>query len=237
MSVNRIKRISQNLLRVSQNIRDAALRSNRDPDEITLVVVTKTWSSEIICVAADLGLSHFGENRIQEAAPKIEQIRQDYDNLSWHMIGHLQSNKARSAVEYFDFVQSIDSLKIAQKISNHATELQKNIDVLLEINISGESTKFGIDPEDVFKLAKEVKGLPYLDLKGLMTIGPMTDDIREVRKSFRRMKKIFDILRQQHSEQEINVLSMGMSDDYEIAIEEGSTMVRLGRAIFGSREH
>ncbi|MDO9548439.1 MAG: YggS family pyridoxal phosphate-dependent enzyme [Candidatus Marinimicrobia bacterium] len=231
----RFQIISQNLETIREKMDSSAVLSGRNVRDINLVVVTKTWSPDIISVVIENGISQLGENRIQEAAPKIEQLNSKYKNIIWHMIGHLQSNKAGQAVEKFNCIQSVDSVKIARRISNAAKEKKKTIDVLLEINISEEMSKFGLSTSEIIPAAEEIMILPYLNLLGLMTIGPLTPDKQKIRSSFKKMKGHFDDLVNRFPGT-INVLSMGMSDDYEIAIEEGSTMVRLGRAIFGYRE-
>ena len=237
MSEDRQQLIAQNLERINESIRKAADRSERLADEINLVVVTKTWSIEIISLAASLGIREFGENRIQDAIPKIGPLNREFADLNWHMIGHLQSNKARLAIEHFNWVQSVDSLKIAHKLSKYSVEINKPVDILLEVNISGEASKYGINPDEANIFSREMRSLPGLKLRGLMTIGPMTTDLMKIRKSFQRLKEIYDNIRSENPDNDIDTLSMGMSDDYEIAIEEGATMIRLGRAVFGPRKY
>lgn len=227
--------ISQNLIKVREKMKSAAAVSGRSIQDIDLIVVTKTWTSEIIALVIENGVRALGENRIQEAVPKIEQLNRKYDDLIWHMIGHLQSNKAGPAVANFSFIQSIDSVKIARRVSDIANRTQKKIDVLIEVNISGEAAKFGFSPAEIMPAADEIAELPGLNLRGLMTVGPLTPDKTKIRAAFAKMKSLYDDLKKRFPDT-VDALSMGMSDDYEIAIEEGSTMVRLGRAIFGSRE-
>jgi pyridoxal phosphate enzyme (YggS family) len=236
MSKQRKDVIARNLEQVNEKILNAADRSGRSAVSIRVVVVTKTWSPDVIRMAAELGVRDFGENRIQEALTKIDLVNRDFSELKWHMIGHLQSNKARRAVEKFDVIQSVDRLKIARKISAVLVEMQRQMDILLEINISGEAAKFGISPDHVVDVAAAVRNLPNLNLRGLMTVGPLTADTGKIRSAFQKMRKFYDFLKTEFSDKKIDILSMGMSDDYEIAIDEGSTMVRLGRAIFGNRE-
>jgi len=232
----RFQTISQNLETVREKMESSAVLSGRSAQDIDLIVVTKTWSSDIIAMVIENGISRLGENRIQEAIPKIDVINSKFHNISWHMIGHLQSNKAGQAVEKFNCIQSVDSVKIARRISTAATGKAKSSDILLEVNISGEISKFGLSEHEIIPAAEEIMTLPGLNLRGLMTIGPLTTDKVKIRASFKKMKGHFDDLAI-HFPGAINALSMGMSDDFEIAIEEGSTLVRLGRAIFGSREH
>jgi len=232
---NRHRLISQNLKKVRGKIESSAIISGRNVQDIDLIVVTKTRPHEIVFNVIDNGALHLGENRIQEAIPKIEQINSKYKNITWHMVGHLQSNKVAPAVEIFDCIQSVDSLKIARRISNTAVLKNKDIDILLEVNISGETSKFGFSTSEIIQVSEEILTLPSLNLRGLMTIGPLTQDKQKIQSAFKKMKHLFDDLKIRYQDN-IDVLSMGMTDDYEIAIEEGSTMVRLGRAIFGARE-
>ncbi len=231
---HRKRPISENLSKVKERINSTAVSSGRDPRDITLIVISKTRSAEIVNMAIECGVRHFGENKIQEAVPKINDLNKQHSGLTWHMVGHLQSNKAKIAVLNFDMIQSVDSIKLARKISGIAQQLQKNVDILIEVNISGEESKYGINPDDVEHINGEIASLPNINVRGLMTIGPLTSDIVDIRNAFRRMRKIFEDM--QNSENDgFNILSMGMTDDYEIAIQEGSTMIRLGRAIFGPR--
>jgi len=233
---NRFQIISQNLELVREKMESSAVLSGRSAHDIELIAVTKTWSPDIISMLIENGIVQLGENRIQEAVPKIDLLNSQYPNLSWNMIGHLQSNKAGTAVEKFQYIQSVDSVKIARRISSSAIEKKKNVDILLEVNISGEVSKFGLSTSEIMPAAEEIMILPGLNLRGLMTIGPLTTDKIKIRSSFKKMKRHFNDLAI-HFPGAIKVLSMGMSDDYDIAIEEGSTMVRLGRAIFGLRDY
>lgn len=233
---NRNQIISQNLDLVREKIESSAAHSGRSARDIELIAVTKTRTPEIISTLIENGIIQLGENRIQEAVPKIDVLNSQYQNLSWHMIGHLQSNKAGTAVEKFRYIQSVDTVKIARRISGSAIEKKKRVDILLEVNISGEESKFGLSTSAIKLVAEEIMTLPGLNLRGLMTIGPLTTDKTKIRTLFKKMKNHFDNLAT-HFPGVIKVLSMGMSDDYEIAIEEGSTMVRLGRAIFGLQDY
>lgn len=211
-----------------------AVSSGRDPHDITMIIISKTRTADIVSMAIDCGVRHFGENKIQEAVPKINDLNMRYSDLTWHMVGHLQTNKAKIAIMNFDMIQSVDSIKLARKISGIAQQMQKNVDILIEVNISGEESKYGINPDDVEQINGEIASLPNINVRGLMTIGPLTSDVAVIRRAFRRMRRIFvSLLDRQNNV--FNILSMGMTDDYEIAIQEGSTMIRLGRAIFGPR--
>ncbi|HCK98888.1 MAG TPA: YggS family pyridoxal phosphate-dependent enzyme [Candidatus Marinimicrobia bacterium] len=228
--------ILDNLKRVNEKIDSAAQRSGRDVREISLVVVSKTWSPDVIKYVVGAGIKDLGENKIQEAIPKIEYFEKGAPDLSWHMIGHLQSNKAKLAVTKFSLIQSVDSLKLARKISNAAIQLEKTVDFLIEVNISRETAKFGIQPEGLPRFIDEIQELPNIHCRGIMTIGPLTTDVRSIRQAFNAMWEYFRDLRDRKYPG-FDILSMGMTDDYEIAIEEGSNMLRLGRAIFGPRTY
>ncbi len=201
------------------------------------MAVSKTFPPERIREAYAAGLRVFGENRVQEFAGKNEAIR-DLSGAEWHLIGHLQSNKANKAVELFSAVDSVDSVKLAEKLNAAAQRLEKNIDVLIEVNVGGEQAKSGVDPEseELEALLSVASKLTHLQIRGLMTIPPFTDDPQGARPYFRQMRELRDrIAVRKLPGVAMNVLSMGMSHDFEIAIEEGSTCVRLGTAIFGER--
>ena len=228
--------LASNIASVQSNIVQAAERVGRQPDEITLVAVSKTKPVELIKLAYELGLHDFGENRVQDALPKIAEFRQmGLQPVTWHMIGHLQRNKVTKVVGSFDSVQSVDSLQLAQALNAHANELEVRLAVLLEVNVSGEESKEGMTPEETSKLAQQIVALPHLDVQGLMTIAPQVQDPEEVRPVFRALRMLRDDLRKQVPQSAWQHLSMGMTDDYCVAIEEGATIVRVGRAIFGER--
>jgi len=209
--------------------------AGRAPEEITLVAVTKGRDMEEMKEAINRGISDIGENRIQEALPKYNGIRKmEYGRrLCWHMIGHLQSNKAKEAVRIFDLIQSVDSLRLAEAISNEAGKIDKQQDILLEVKTSPEESKFGLKPEDTFAVFQKISQLPHLNIKGLMTIAPFTDNPETSRLYFKMLKELSGKIDWRLGTGDRRpILSMGMSGDFEIAIEEGATMVRLGRAIF-----
>jgi hypothetical protein len=219
--------IERNVYKLEQRIARASERSGRSPSEITLVAATKTIASLLIHQAFEAGIRHFGENRVQEAKDKIDQVSPLLKPPpTWHMIGRLQRNKARTAVEIFDIIQSIDSFRLAQAVSNRASRV---FTILLEVNVSGEASKAGFSVMEVPSALKQISCLPNLEVKGLMTVAPLANNPEEVRPIFRQMRQLRDSLGLEH-------LSMGMSDDFEVAIEEGATIVRIGRAIFGERE-
>lgn len=227
--------IQNNLLIIKERIVQAAQKTGRRAEDIQIVAVTKTFPATLVRQAYTAGLRIFGENRVQEAIPKIIAL-QDCPEISWHMIGHLQSNKVRKAIENFAMIQSVDSLDLCNKIANISRALGRKVDILLEVNVSGEATKSGLPPEKVFSVVEQVAEVPELILRGLMTVGPLTNDRDRIRRAFANLKGIFDkIAESRINTGQFKLISMGMTDDYEIAIEEGSNMIRLGRAIFGER--
>jgi len=225
--------IVDNVLKVIDNINNTALRSGRDPSDITIVAVTKTRTVDEIEEALEAGIEHLGENRLQEAQSKIPVIK---SSAVWHMVGHLQSNKAKNAVEFFHWIDSVDSKKIVKLLSAKAVEIGKILKVLVQVNISGESYKSGVDTteaNDLVTFASTQKGLV---VQGLMTIGSFGVRPDVTRTEFARMRALFDTINSDTNiANSMKVLSMGMSGDYRIAIEEGATMVRIGTAIFGER--
>jgi pyridoxal phosphate enzyme (YggS family) len=230
--------ISENVAVVRERIAAAARRSGRSPDEISLMAVSKTQSPEKIREAYEAGLRLFGENRVQEFAGKAGALS-DLHDIEWRMIGHLQSNKAGKALELFRAVDSVDSLKLAEKLNAAARGAGKKLDVLIEINVGGEAAKTGVAPdshalEELLVSAHRLEGLVF---RGLMTVPPFTDDPEGARAYFRRLRELRDSIAARGM---VNVamdeLSMGMSHDFEVAIEEGSTCVRVGTAIFGKRK-
>jgi pyridoxal phosphate enzyme (YggS family) len=223
--------IAANILAVKTKINQAARRAGRNPEEITLVTVSKTFPAEAVEAAVAGGATDIGESRVQEATGKIDTLG---PITCWHLIGHLQSNKAKKAAGYFDMIQSIDSLALAEKVSQGAVGLDKKIDCLIEMNSSGEESKFGFQPKDIMPAAEQIIALPGINLCGLMTIGPWTTDKGHIKKAFDFTRQTFQEMQSKLGER-INVLSMGMSSDYELAIECGSTMVRVGTAVFGAR--
>jgi pyridoxal phosphate enzyme (YggS family) len=217
--------IEHNVQELQRRIAGACERVGRSPDEVTLVVVTKTIEVPAIEAAFHAGIRNFGENRVQEARPKIEQLASLRAHLTWHMVGHLQTNKAKTAVDFFDIIHSVDSLRLAEALSRRS---QKRLPVLIEVNVAAEATKSGFILPEVDEAVKRIGRLPNLEIDGLMTIAPWVSDAEEVRPVFRRLRQLGDALGLRH-------LSMGMTDDFEVAIEEGATLVRIGRAIFGER--
>jgi hypothetical protein len=229
--------ISENVAAVQERVPAAAQRAGRDPTEITLMAVSKTQSPERIREAYAAGLRVFGENRVQEFAGKVETLR-DLDNAEWHMIGHLQTNKAARTVELFRAVDSVDSLKLAEKLDAAARTLSRKLDVLIEVNVGGEAAKSGLQPDskELEELLLAAPRLEALTFRGLMTVPPFTDDPGGAQPYFRKLRKLRDaIAARKLPAVAMDQLSMGMSHDFEVAIEEGSTCVRIGTAIFGAR--
>ncbi|MBV9258971.1 MAG: YggS family pyridoxal phosphate-dependent enzyme [Ktedonobacteraceae bacterium] len=228
------ERLAANIAAVRSAIKEAAERVGRRPEEITLIAVSKTRPVAMVEMAYRLGITDFGENRVQEALPKIAEFRPQ--GLRWHMIGHLQSNKARKVVSAFASVHSVDSLHLAQALNRYVElEQRERLPVLLEVNIAGEQSKAGIRGAEVPVLARQIAELPHLELQGLMTVAPLVENPEEVRPVFRELRSLRDRLRDELPDCSWHHLSMGMTDDYCIAIEEGATIVRVGRAIFGER--
>lgn len=223
--------IRDNWRQLQEDVASACAKCGRSPEEITILGVTKTHSVETIRLAVAAGIANIGENRVQEAEAKFVHIGHI---ARYHLIGHLQSNKAKKAVRLFDIIQSVDSLNIAQEISRQAGEIGKVIDLLIEVNSSGEIQKFGVPPTAVFSLSKGIISLPNIRLVGLMTVGPLTDNLDSIRQAFRQCRELHTEMRGRCGAQ-ISILSMGMSGDYHVAIEEGATMIRIGTGLFGDR--
>lgn len=215
--------IVANINEVRRRIARAAEASGRSPDEVTLVAVTKTADVPRIRAAADAGLKHFGENRVQEARSKVEALSDL--GLTWHLVGHLQTNKVKTALGIFDIIHSVDSFRLAEELNRRA---EKRTPILIQVNVSEEATKGGFPLQEAAKAAERIAQLPNLDLKGLMTIAPLVDDPEAVRPVFRKLRQLGEALG-------LRELSMGMTNDFEVAVEEGATLVRTGRAIFGER--
>jgi len=221
---------AERLGRVMERIEKAARRSSRNPQDITLVAVTKTFSFEHILPFLQAGVRHIGENRVQEALSKYQNPdgSRRVAGATLHLIGQLQSNKARKAVDFFDMIQSLDRMDLAQDVNRHAQAAGRVMPCLLEVKISAETTKTGLDPEKLNDFLAQAKTLSAVSIKGLMGIAPLTKTPEEARPFFRRLRQLFE-------KTKLEILSMGMSADFEAAIEEGSTMVRIGTALFGSR--
>ncbi len=223
--------LATNFSTVRQRIEQACARAGRDPVSVTLVAVSKGHPPETVCAAAELGHTVFGENRVQEARAKIEQCP---GRLRWHLIGHLQSNKCRDAVALFQMIESVDSLSLAQEINRWAEKEAKTVPLLLEVNVAGESSKFGFKPDQLLSVLPQINALPKIEIHGLMTIAPWTPEPEKVRPVFGQLREL-----KEQCEHKLGAplahLSMGMTGDFEVAIEEGATIVRIGTALFGPR--
>ena len=217
--------VVENLAHVRARNTAAGARCRRSTDDVTLVGVSKGHTPAAIAEVYRAGLRDFGENRVQEAAPKIHALRSSDVTPCWHMVGHLQRNKVPAALDLFDILHTVDSERLAEAIDSQATQ---RVSVLVEVNVAGEATKHGVAPANVPEFVAALGRLPNLDVRGLMTVAPQVDDPEDVRGVFRELRRLRDDLG-------LPELSMGMTGDFEVAIEEGSTLVRVGRAIFGPR--
>jgi pyridoxal phosphate enzyme (YggS family) len=226
--------LSERLASIRARIAQAAARAGRAAESVELVAVTKTLSAQTVRAAYDLGLRRFGENRVQEAREKIPAL--GLAGSHWELIGHLQTNKAGPAVELFERIQSVDSVRLAEALSVRAHATARELPILLEVNVAGEASKSGFAPAELSAAAMAIERLPGLRIQGLMTIAPIATDPELVRPVFRQTRELLASLREAGAGREgWDQLSMGMSDDFEVAIEEGATLIRLGRALFGER--
>ncbi len=227
--------LSENLRDVEKKIEEACRRSGRDPKEVTLIAVSKTKPVEMLQEIYDAGARNFGENKVQEIMDKYDHLPQD---IHWHMIGHLQRNKVKYIVDKVKMIHSVDSLRLAQTIDKEAQKKNVTVPILIEVNVAEEDSKFGLSLEEVTALVEEIAKLPNVRVCGLMTVAPFVEDPEENREVFRSLKKLsVDIAAKNINNVTMSVLSMGMTNDYEIAVEEGATMVRVGTAIFGARDY
>jgi pyridoxal phosphate enzyme (YggS family) len=228
--------LASRLQMIRERIGAAVAHANRQPEEVQLVAVSKTVPVEVLRDAYALGLCVFGENRVQEAQEKIAAMA--LPDLRWELIGHLQTNKANRAAELFARVQSVDSLRLADALSARASALGKTLPILLEVNVADEESKSGFTPEESVESARMIAKMPSVRLEGLMTVAPLVEDPEDVRPAFRKLRELRDRLRETvplGDDGGWHALSMGMSDDFAVAIEEGATLIRLGRALFGAR--
>jgi pyridoxal phosphate enzyme (YggS family) len=223
--------LPENLMAIQQRIRAACAHARRDASEITLLAVSKTHPPETIAAAVSCGLTHFGENKVQEAKAKIPL---GPGKARWQFIGHLQSNKVRDAVELFEMIQTVDSLDLAREVSKRAGQAAKTMPILLEINVAGEASKFGYEPGRLLAEIKELSALPRLEIHGLMAIPPFCPVPEQARPYFQRLREI-KASAEKILDYPLPHLSMGMSGDFEVAIEEGATIIRIGTALFGER--
>ncbi len=225
--------IAANIAAIKQRMTAAAARSGRTTESIRLLAVSKTIEPERIRQAMEAGMTLFGENYVQEAREKIPDIGHD---VHWHMIGHLQTNKAKYVVSLFEWIHSVDRLELAEELDRRAGQHSRKLNVLIEVNVSGETSKSGAEPSSVLELVRQISVLPNLSIQGLMTMPPYSDDPEQSRPYFIALRKLRDDIESAHIPRvAMNELSMGMTDDFEVAIEEGATIIRVGRAIFGER--
>lgn len=225
--------IEENMKSVEEAVGAACGRAGRERDEVTLIAVSKTKPVSLLREAYDAGARDFGENRVQELLDKIPELPSD---IRWHMIGHLQRNKVKYIVDKVAMIHSVDSVRLAEEISREAVKKGVVVDILIEVNVAGEESKFGASVCEVPKMAEEIAGLPSVRIRGLMTIAPYTEDPEENRQFFHDLKKLsVDIEHKNIDNVDMSVLSMGMTGDYSVAIEEGATCVRVGTGIFGER--
>jgi pyridoxal phosphate enzyme (YggS family) len=236
------RHISENIKRIYRAISHAAMRAGREPHDVRLIAVTKNVAADAVMKALEIGLRDFGESRIQEFRGKYEEMKERLGSpaggqkgyeMRWHLIGHLQKNKAKMAVEFFDLIHSVDSVELADLLNRSAEKIDKTQSIMLQVKLSSEESKYGIDKKKTIDILRCIEGMRNLKVEGLMTIPPFFDDPQKVRPYFRELREI-------REDAEANgfrlpELSMGMSNDFEIAIEEGATMVRVGTAIFGER--
>jgi pyridoxal phosphate enzyme (YggS family) len=225
--------IAENLARIKEQIAKAAMRSGRMPDSVKLVGVTKTVDVDRIKEAVSAGLQILGENYVQEARDKIKEVGGE---VSWHFVGRLQTNKAKYAVKLFDMIQTVDSFKLAKELNRRAQPLGRTIPIIIQVNLASEVSKGGVEPSECISLIKQISELANLQIRGLMTMPPFFDQPERARPYFAQLRELSqEIARAQLPRVEMNELSMGMSGDFETAIEEGATLVRVGTAIFGER--
>ncbi|RGU95039.1 YggS family pyridoxal phosphate-dependent enzyme [Clostridium sp. AF15-17LB] len=227
--------LKENLEQVEARIEKACDRAGRDRGEVTLIAVSKTKPAETLREAYDLGVRVFGENKVQELVDKYEALP---DDISWHMIGHLQRNKVKYVIDKAELIHSVDSLRLAETIEKEAKKHNITANILIEVNVAREESKFGVMPEELDEIVEKIAGFPHLNVKGLMTIAPNVENPEENRAVFARLRKLsVDIASKNVDNMNMSILSMGMTNDYEIAIEEGATMVRVGTGIFGERNY
>ena len=227
--------ITENLEQVRKNIEEACRAVNRDPGEVTLISVSKTKPVSMLQEAYDAGSRDFGENKVQEIMDKYPQLPSD---IRWHMIGHLQRNKVKYIVDKVAMIHSVDSLRLAETIEKEAAKKAVIVPILIEVNVAQEESKFGLKPEEVLPLIEQIADFSHIRIKGLMTIAPYVDNAEENREIFRELKKLsVDIAAKNINNVTMSVLSMGMTGDYMVAVQEGATMVRVGTGIFGARNY
>ena len=227
--------VAENYRYVLKKVEEACARSGRDPKDVTLIAVSKTKPIEMIEEAMEAGARVFGENKVQELCDKYEQLPKD---LHWHLIGHLQRNKVKYIVDKVAMIHSVDSLRLAETIEKEAEKKDVVVPILIEVNVAQEESKFGLKPEEVLPFIEQIASFPHIQIKGLMTIAPYVENAEENREIFRELNKLsVDIAAKNINNVTMSVLSMGMTGDYMVAVQEGATMVRVGTGIFGARNY
>ena len=227
--------LAENLQAVEKRVQEACIRANRAREEVTLIAVSKTKPVSMLEEIYAEGVRDFGENKVQELTDKFEQLPND---IKWHMIGHLQRNKVKYIIDKAELIHSVDSVRLAQTIEQEAAKKNVVADILIEVNVAEEDSKFGLKVEEVIPMIEEIASYPHVRIKGLMTIAPFVENPEENRPVFARLKKLsVDIANKNIDNVSVSILSMGMTNDYEVAIEEGATMVRVGTGIFGERNY
>ena len=248
--------IKDNIQDVEQRIQAACDRCNRQRSEITLIAVSKTKPKEMLLEAYELGMRFFGENRVQELAQKQEELQEEFgEEVHWHLIGHLQRNKVKYILDKVDLIHSVDSYRLVKQIEEEAAKRKLICDILIEVNIAGEESKFGVKPEQVESFIDELKEFCHIRIRGLMTVAPYVENPEKNRKYFNKMRQLYVDIKSKNTDnidngnnskgtfpgskslQQFDILSMGMTGDFEIAIEEGATMIRVGTGIFGERDY
>ncbi|MBS4026304.1 MAG: YggS family pyridoxal phosphate-dependent enzyme [Clostridia bacterium] len=228
--------IKENLVRIREKVFETCMKTGRNPEEVKLVAVTKTLPPEVIEEAHNYGIDIVGENKVQEMVDKLEYLKNL--SLEWHFIGHLQTNKVKYLVDRVELIHSVDRLKLAKEINQEWAKKDKQINVLIQANISGEASKFGINEEETMSLVKDISGLCNINITGLMTMAPYTETPEEVRHVFSGLRLLAERIRQENIPGvKMQELSMGMTNDYEVAVEEGATLIRIGSGIFGERHY
>ncbi len=227
--------LEENLALVEKEIQEACRRAGRKREDVTLIAVSKTKPVSELQKAYDLGVRIFGENKVQELADKYEELPKD---IHWHMIGHLQRNKVKYIIDKVDLIHSVDSVRLAETIEKEAAKKNITVNILIEVNVAGEESKFGVTPKELPGLIEEIAGFPHIRVQGLMTIAPFVENSEENRQIFRDLRKLsVDIADKNVDNITMRILSMGMTNDYSVAVEEGATMVRVGTGIFGARNY
>ena len=227
--------LNENIDVVVSNIKNACERSGRKFEEVTLIGVTKTIDEDIINKSIEFGIKNIGENKVQEITRKYDKIDK---SVNWHLIGHLQTNKVKYIIDKVSLIHSVDSYKLAEEISKRAVKAEIEMNILIQINVAEEDSKFGINKDNIDEMVENISKLPNIKIQGLMNIAPYYEDNEFVRKYFREMKEIFDRIKNNNYDKvNMNYLSMGMTNDYEIAVEEGANMIRVGTGIYGARNY